>query len=266
MTTEYFSNKTTITARALFVGKRIDTKPFDKPGMLTASPIVTSAGADGYAALFRYGAVVLFNMTEIEEKTFLKDLEPYIVKKFDEYACEEEDVTVGKDLKDGHDIDTVTLTAWDMPRLQTIAEVLARSAVLNHYEASISQSFEKIEPITESLSKGQTKSKLWRGLLKQMGATLSIERQMVGQVEITDKPEILWELPEVEPLYMRLADEFEITERSTAVRHKLDLLYRTAETMSGLLQDKRTLHVEWYIVILIVIDILMSLAEKYLGF
>ncbi len=234
MTSTFFSNKETITARALFVGKRIDTKPFDKPGMLTASPIVTPAGTDGYAALFRYGAVVLFNLTKTEEENFLKDLEPHIIKKYENIACEEEDVMVGKDLKDGHDLDTITLSAWDFPRLQTIAEVLARSAVLSYYESSISKSFEKFDPVTESLSKGETKSKLWRSLLRQMGSTLSIERQMVGQVEITEKPEIIWECPEVEPLYMRLTDEFEISERSMAVRQKLDLLYRTADTMSGL--------------------------------
>ena len=102
-------------------------------------------------------------------------------------------------------------------------------------------------------------------LLKHIGQTLSTQRQMVGHVEIDDKPELLWEMPEFERLYLRLEDDYEIQERYERLNRKLDLIYRTAETMHGLLQGKSSLRVEWYIVILIVVDILLHLAEKYLG-
>ncbi len=108
------------------------------------------------------------------------------------------------------------------------------------------------------------KSREMRSILRQIGATLSIQRRMAGQVEIGDKPEILWDSPpDLTKLFVRLGDEYEIDERHGALKDKLDLIYRTSETMLGLLQDRRTLHVEWYIVILIVIDIVMGIAEKY---
>jgi len=46
-----------------------------------------------------------------------------------------------------------------------------------------------------------------------------------------------------------------------ALERKLDLISRTAETLLGLLQDKRTLRVEWYIVILIVVEIVLYVYE-----
>jgi uncharacterized Rmd1/YagE family protein len=43
----------------------------------------------------------------------------------------------------------------------------------------------------------------------------------------------------------------------------LDQINSTAETLLGLLQDRRTLRVEWYIVILIIIETALSLYELF---
>ena len=101
-------------------------------------------------------------------------------------------------------------------------------------------------------------------LLAQIGDILSIQSKMVGRVEVSEKPEVLWEFPELEKFYMRLDDEYEIKERHLALERKLQLITKATETMLDLLQHKRSLRVEWYIVILIVIDILITLSEKLL--
>jgi uncharacterized Rmd1/YagE family protein len=82
---------------------------------------------------------------------------------------------------------------------------------------------------------------------------------MVGRVEIGENPEILWDRPELERLYMRLIDEYELRERHRAIERKLELISRTAETALELLHNKRSLRVEWYIVILILVEIVLFL-------
>ena len=69
--------------------------------------------------------------------------------------------------------------------------------------------------------------------------------------------------PELERLYAKLEDEYEIEERHRALERKLDLISRTAETVLDLLQTQRSIRVEWYIVILIVIEILLTLYELF---
>ena len=56
---------------------------------------------------------------------------------------------------------------------------------------------------------------------------------------------------------MRLMDEFEIKERHMALERKLQLIGSTAETILNIMQTKRNLRVEWYIVVLIVIEIIL---------
>jgi len=74
-----------------------------------------------------------------------------------------------------------------------------------------------------------------------------------GPVEVDDKPDILGERPDLERLHAVLTEEFEIHERKIALELKLSLVSQTTETVVGLIENARTLRVEWYIVILIVL-------------
>jgi uncharacterized Rmd1/YagE family protein len=86
---------------------------------------------------------------------------------------------------------------------------------------------------------------------------------MVGRVEIQDKPELIWDQPELERLYVRLEAEYELRERNSILERKLAIISRTAETTINLLHNRRILRVEWYIVILIVIEVLLYSYEMW---
>lgn len=86
---------------------------------------------------------------------------------------------------------------------------------------------------------------------------------MVGLVEIEDKPEQLWDWPNLERLYLRLEDEYEIRERHRVLERKLALISRTAQTVLDLMQHQSAVRVEWYIVILIVVEILLNIYELF---
>jgi uncharacterized Rmd1/YagE family protein len=69
---------------------------------------------------------------------------------------------------------------------------------------------------------------------------------------------VLWDRPGLERLYARLADEYELKERSQAIDRKLTLVSDTVRTLLDLVQDQRSVRLEWYIIGLIFIEILLS--------
>ncbi len=89
----------------------------------------------------------------------------------------------------------------------------------------------------------------------------SMERGLCAAV--SDKPELLWDHPTLEGLYLRLEDEFELQERNAALEQKLGLISRTAQTLLDTLNTRHSLRVEWYIVILIVVEIGLTLYELF---
>jgi uncharacterized Rmd1/YagE family protein len=133
--------------------------------------------------------------------------------------------------------------------------------VLSYYEENIADTFDRIEPIASEMQEGGPSGRSGRALLRHIGTTLSIQRTMIGHVEIEGKPDIIRDHPRLERIFLRLEDEYELKERHTALRDKLELIYQTAETMNDLLQYRRTLRAEWYIVFLIAFSILVILYD-----
>ncbi len=158
---------------------------------------------------------------------------------------------------------TVRLIDHAIERIQLVATILSKSTALARYEAQVKQSFERIEPLALDLERAARSRRHAQALLRYIGTALLSEHNMVGQVEVVDKPELLWEHPELERLYLRLEDEFEIRERHAALQRKFELVSRTAQTALEVLRHRRSLRVEWYIVILIVVEILLTLYELF---
>lgn len=259
-----FLDKDTVKGRALFLGESLDLKALETTDYLGTQPLVVAAGEQGCAVLFRYGAVVLFGLGPIEEASFLTYLKPFVRQPFS--LPETEEAVLKRDQMGGGRVENgaIWLQEFSIERLQIVGDVLAKSVVLEHYEIGTGKIFDQIEPFAESLQR-TTKDERWgKELLRQLGRALSIQHKIVGRVEIIDKPELLWDAPELERLYLRLEDEYEIRERHLALEKKLELISRTVETVLDLLQHNTGLRVEWYVVILIVVEILLSLYDLFL--
>jgi len=251
----------------MLIGERIDVRAFGQTDRLAMAPMLVRAGKDRAAAVLRYGAVVLFNMNPGDEAAFIDGLRPYVTEPADEWDVEIAAVSVRPG--DEGPVDAggiIYLSEISVERLQIVATVLAKSVVLASYEKRVAAVFDRIEPLAQSLGRRGHTGREGRQLLRQIGDVLLTQHKMVGRVEIGEKPDLLWDHPGLERLYARLQDEYELNDRARALDRKLDLISRTAATSLDLLQNRRTLRVEWYIVILIVIEIvLLILYETFMA-
>ena len=253
-----------VAVRALFVGERIDLRALEHTDRAVPSPLTIRAGHRGCAVLFRYGAVVLFGMEPMEEVSFLKQLEPLIAAPFAKVETEQTRIQVIEGSLEGLAAGAVVLPQLSTERVQLVAEILAKSVALAYYESHVASVFDRVEPLATELQKRGRSSQRSRELLQYIGDSLRIQYRTIGRAEIVDKPELLWEHPELERFFHRLSDEYELNERQRALDSKLTLIAGTAETLLDLLHNRRSLRVEWYITILIVVEILLSLYQLFL--
>ena len=248
-----------IAVRAINLGERLHLRGlYETP--LEYQPLVQPVGEHGLAMLFRYGVAVLFSISEAEQKAYLKELKERIEKPYRRHETEDTLVAISVPAE-GVSAEGINLAALTLPRLQVVATVLARSVTLAWYESAIATSFDSVEPLARQLDQPRMSGRALKELLRHIGGTLLVEQKMIGRVEIADKPDILWEQPELERLYTRLEDEYELAERLATLERKLELIERTAETTLNLVQARRTLRVEWYIVGLIVFEVILTLYE-----
>lgn len=248
---------------ALFLAQKLDLSTLSKGEIVGDDPLVVRAGQSGYAVLFPYGVTVLFGLGPIEEAAFLTQLSSLLMGKFETPETEEIQLIFDAGKTNRAENGKIWLQNFSIECLQIVADVLAKSVVLDHYEIGTAKGFDQIDPFAEGLRRNTINTKLGNKLLRQLGNTLSIQHKIVGRVEIIDKPDLLWDRPDLDQIYSRLEDEYEIRERHVTLQQKLDLMSRTAETVLELFQHNTSLRVEWYIVALIVIEIMLSLYELF---
>jgi len=246
-------------ARAIYIGERIDLRKFlPSPRVSAQQPIMIALEEGGTAIVFRYGAAVFIDGSKAARELFLRDLAPLVEDRYERPETEEVKISLAADKREGVDSGTVFVRDASNERLQVVAAVLAKSVALAQYENDVTAIFDRIEPFAVELEQGRRGRRDMKFLLRHVGKALLNEHKMVARVEVSDRPELLWDHPELEQLYLRLEDEFEIEERAAILDRKLELISRTVETILELLQKDQSMRVEWYIVILIVVEIILS--------
>ncbi len=209
----------------------------------------------------RFGAVVTCGLSEKEENAYLRSIEARVEDPFDDPEREEVDVITGRGAPDGLAEDGSVLLAEATPkRLQVVGLVLAKSALLAHYEARVEPVFERVEEFAKHLRAGKIPARRAE-LLNEIGNVLLIRIRTLGRAEVSEKPELTWEEPDLDTLYERLEADYELRDRDLALARKLDVIASASEQYLELLHNRSSLRVEWYIVILILVEIVISLYE-----
>jgi uncharacterized Rmd1/YagE family protein len=251
-------------ARAVNVADRIDLRSWKTEDRLASNPLAVAVSGGGAAVLFRYGVVVFFDVTAEEEVAFLRQIAPLMAAVMAAPETEEVDIRIDTRAREGMQGDRVSLAADEIERLQVVADVLSKSVLLAYYEAQLAGTFERIEPLARELSSHGRITGSSRELSRHIGAMLLTGHTMVGRAAVAEKPELLWERQDLEGLFIRLEDEFEIKERHATLGLKLDLVAHTAQTLVQLQEGRHGLRLELLIVILIVVEVLLTLYDMFL--
>ncbi|MCC7073041.1 MAG: RMD1 family protein [Deltaproteobacteria bacterium] len=260
-----FHDASTVRARALLIGERIDVRALEQAQRLASSPLVIQAGARGVAVVFRWGAVVLFHVAPLEEVGLLDQLRRLAEDPVAKPEQEEAEVRIAAEKPEGVEASVIQVGAFTIERLQVVAEILGRSVALARSEAQVKESVAVIESWARGLEKTGTGGALERQLKRHLGATLLIQHAMAARVEIGDKPDLLWERPDLERLYARLEDEYELKERDKILDRKLALITSTVESLLNIVATKHSNRLEWYIIGLILFEIVLTVFTMVTG-
>lgn len=250
-------------AKAMLLGERIDLRSRFAGKVLARNPLTVPVEGGGVAVLFRYGTVVLFDVPAAAQTAFLEQVLALVWNRYEKPETEDVAICIDAALREGMQGDAVYFESMSIERIQIVASVLSQSVALAMYESRVAQNFDRIEPLARDLERAGRISGKSSELFKHIGSMLLSEQMMVGRVEISEKPDTLWDHPELEGLYLRMESEFEIRERYAALERKLNLISRTVHTVAELLHSKRSLRLEWAIVLLIVFEVILTLYTMF---
>jgi len=253
-----------LTARALLLGERIETAALERSDVVSTTPLAFRSGSNGYVVLFRYGVVILIGLSPLEEDEIVRGLGPRVMGAF---PVPEHDVaTIEIDSERDDQVapgGPILVRDLSPPRLIVIADALAKNVALSRDEREVSKVAESVEPFAAELARTGRAPTNRRQMLQTIGQALLVRHRIAGRVEVEDKPDVLWDHPELERLYARLEDEYELRERAAGLARKLQIIDETTHALTDLIDTQRSIRLEATIVLLIVVEIVITFYEMF---
>ncbi|HEX3651263.1 MAG TPA: RMD1 family protein [Rhizomicrobium sp.] len=242
---------------AMLIGDRLAIDRSGFSGVVSAAPFCYRKGG-GYVVVFRYGALVLIGLSADNEKEALSQFSGEISKgavieeerlRLEIRAGQEEGIAAGgilylKELTPAHAL--------------VIGDILAKSVALARYEREIAAVFDTIEPTATDLAIKGRLPRARKALLQLIGSALLAQHRVSGRIAFAEKPEALWDHPELERFYARLEDEYEIVERGTLLNGKVSVVGSAAQTFTDMMDTARSTRLEFLIVILIFAELIIA--------
>jgi len=250
----------TIRARAVLLGDRLSPDRAAQARVISTAPFAFRKG-DGFVVAFRYGAAVLIGLDPAEEDETLALLAG-------PPAGAREEERIGLELGSGPDegltaTGVLQLRELTQAHVLVLADILGKSVALAHYEKEIASVLDAIEPAASALAATGRIPSARTEILKLVGSALLTQHRVSGRIAFAEKPDILWEHPELERFYARLEDEYEILERGTLLNGKMNVIASAAETFTDMMDTARSARLELLIVILILAELVIAAATLF---
>jgi uncharacterized Rmd1/YagE family protein len=83
----------------------------------------------------------------------------------------------------------------------------------------------------------------------------------IAHIMVLDKPDITWDDPESDRLYLTMARLFELNQRYQEIKHKSETLLDMTDVFSSISHARRSARLELIIIILIIIEIFLYIFE-----
>ena len=254
---------TRLIIRALHLGESIDIKGLEREDAFSKNPLGFRTPSGGMAVLFKTGSVAFVNMTPIEEDEQVRGLGDRIRAPLEQPDVETAVIDIKPDEDDTISASGVIQIKVEEPtRLLLIAEALAMSVALAYDERRVASAFERVEPIANNLIKRHLPGSAQPQIYEEIGEALLVQHRLASRADLDDKPDVLWDRPELERFWARLVDEYDLPARARAVGRKLDVIRESADTMTDLIATRTSHRLEWYVIVLICIEIVLGLIDK----
>lgn len=249
-------------AETVYIGEYVDLKKVQESVrqytyLNRDHPLVVRLLNNQYAVLTKFGGVTFWNVPYKLRIQFLIEIKPFIKNKKDAYPYDEDTKVIEKG--DGNKItfDKVYLPHLGVEQIKIISYVLSQSVALERYEDEIETSLSEVGIIVDNLKSSGKALLSEKKLLQQIGKVLSVKQTAVAHLSLFDKPEEIWESPELEDLYNRMNVEYELQDRFDVLDEKIKYLSDISQMLMSFMAEKQNAFLEKVIIVLITIDIVI---------
>jgi required for meiotic nuclear division protein 1 len=227
-----------------------------------ADELFYKMGEDSFVYVFRYGVVCFLGYTEEEAQVFLERIAPYCKNVFELKLSEEFEVeTNARENKFGYN--KIEIMKPEIEILRLIMLNVSQSVALDYYSQQTDLLMEETNSHTLSLERRGRLDISGRSLKMYIGKTLNLKNRIAENLYIFDSPPETWEDENLNRMDQGLKRTFDLQERHRDIREGLEIIRENLELFKDLLQYRNSTFLEWIIIILVFLEVLNLLIDKF---
>jgi required for meiotic nuclear division protein 1 len=246
--------------RAVYLEGQIDLKRFraQNPNypVLAADPLIVEPVGGSFLVVTKFGALVFWNCTEALQRSLLSEAQKLTKDSQAERMEDWLDVFVGAS-ENAITFNEVRIKELSLERMSIISQAVAQSVALDHIEREVATALSRFEPVIARIhATGRLRLSV-KEVLKDIGFALQVRSTVLANLTLFDRPPETWESEMLERLDSQLYDFFDLEERLSAINQKVAYFTDMSSMFMDFLRDRRTVQLEFAILILIFIEILI---------
>ncbi|KAF9819408.1 hypothetical protein IEO21_02151 [Rhodonia placenta] len=210
--------------------------------------------------LFKYGTVVLWGMTEAQEKRFLSSIKRFEVDKLPPEEVEMEDLNYyyANYSRIYNDVITLRVGSSYMTKL-SLSHALSQSVKISLFEELISSTIEETKDIPEIISETGKIGMPHKDIMRKIGELFLLRTNINSVGSVLDSPISRQTYPDLQPLYDAARDYLEIPQRIDLLNTRVEVLQDMLQLLKETVSSRHAERLEQIVIALIVVEIVLGI-------
>ncbi|KAG9218130.1 hypothetical protein CCMSSC00406_0008069 [Pleurotus cornucopiae] len=210
--------------------------------------------------LFSYGTVVIWGMTEVQEKRFLASIKRFEVEKLapDDVEMEDLNYYYANYSRIYNDVITLRKGSSYMTKL-SLSHALSQSVKISLFEDLISSTIEETKDIPEMISETGKIGMPHKDIMQKIGQLFLLRTNINSVGSVLDSPEVFWSYPDLQPLYDAARSYLEIPQRLNLLNTRVEVLQDMLQLLKESVSSRHAERLEQIVIALIGIEIVLGI-------
>jgi uncharacterized Rmd1/YagE family protein len=230
----------------------------------TSSELFYRVSENKYVSIFNYGVVVFSNHTAKEIDKVINEIENYITNKQDRIS---ETITI--EFKDiigiSYENEVLSLpAAYKSNELFRIVMFdLSQTVAIDYYSDIADLLLQEVKALSAELEHKGKISLIKKDMMKFIGKSLNTKNKIVDNLYIFDSPDIAWENEKVDRVHKILTRTFDLNARFKELEYTFKIIDDNLQIFNDTYNHRYSSTLEIVVILLILIEVLKSLGEKF---
>jgi uncharacterized Rmd1/YagE family protein len=216
----------------------------------------------GEAFVYPFGAVVFHDVAAEQRDGLLEKIRATLPGPVRKTVAETFTVREERGVRTNVAEGALQISELGPARAAAVGIVVAQSASMEYYERLVEVLITRTSVLAEMLEKTGTVRARPASLHRFIGEAIASRNEVLSVLHLLDKPDEVWEDPELDRIYDDLRSEFDLADRYQSLEIKLRGVQDSLELLLEVARDRRMWFLEMSIALLILVELLISFWKR----